>query len=206
VLETALRLLHPFMPFITEEIWQRLPGAGPSIMIAPYPKSRRPAGAAAVETSMADVMALVTAIRNIRGEMRVPPAQTLHATVRAAGEHARTFDATRRMVEALARVQMTLDPAASRPAGAALAVVGGSEIYVDLAGVIDVAGERQRLEKEIRKATETITFLQSKLARPEFVERAPAEVVERERERLAAERERAAKLEASLGWLSDARA
>jgi valyl-tRNA synthetase len=205
VLETALRLLHPFMPFITEEIWQRLPGAGPSIMIAPYPKSRRPAGAAAVEASMADVMALVTAIRNIRGEMRVPPGLTLPAIVRTAGEHAGTFANNRRTVEALARVQMTLDAAASRPAGSALAVVGDTEVYVDLAGVIDVAAERQRLEKEIRKASETITFLESKLARPEFVERAPAEIVERERERLADERARGAKLEASLGWLSDAR-
>jgi valyl-tRNA synthetase len=100
---------------------------------------------------------------------------------------------------------MTLDAAASRPVGSALAVVGDTEVYVDLAGVIDVAAERQRLEKEIRKASETITFLESKLARPEFVERAPAEIVERERERLADERARGAKLEASLGWLSDAR-
>jgi valyl-tRNA synthetase len=81
-------------------------------------------------------------------------------------------------------------------------VVGPSEAYVDLAGVIDVAAERTRLEKEIRKATETIAFLEGKLGRPDFVEKAPAEVVERERSRLTTERETRDKLTASLTWIS----
>ncbi|MBI1736116.1 MAG: valine--tRNA ligase [Candidatus Rokubacteria bacterium] len=205
VLDGALRLLHPFMPFITEEIWQRLPGAGESIMIAPYPKARRSTKSADVERRMANVMALVTAIRNIRGEMRISPAHTLAVTVRVADEHAELFREHQRIVEALARAQLTLDPAASRPTGAALAVVGGTEVYVELAGVVDVAAERQRLEKEIRKAAETIGFLESKLGRPDFVEKAPAEVVERERGRLETERQLRDKLAASLSWISDGR-
>jgi valyl-tRNA synthetase len=95
-----------------------------------------------------------------------------------------------------------VDPAATRPPTSALAVVGTGELYVDLAGVVDVAAERTRLEKEIRKVTETIGFLEGKLARADFVERAPAEIVEKERNRLAEQQQLREKLEASLGWIS----
>jgi valyl-tRNA synthetase len=197
-----LRLLQRFMPFITEELWQRLPGAGETIMLARYPKARRKANDPDAEREMAALVDLVTAIRTIRGEMRIAPSLTLGVTVRAAGEHASLFAANQRLVEALARAQLTLDPSATRSPGSALAVVGASEAYVQLAGVIDVAAERARLEKDIRKAGETITFLESKLSRADFVEKAPAEVVERERSRLTAERELRDKLAASLSWLS----
>ncbi|MBI2216520.1 MAG: valine--tRNA ligase [Candidatus Rokubacteria bacterium] len=205
VLETTLRLLHPFTPFITEEIWQRLPHDGESIMVAPYPRARRKAGDAGAERTMGLVIDLVTAIRTVRGEMRVPPSATLGVTVRPSAEQGALFEASRRTIEALARARLTVDPAATRPASAALAVAGGAEVYVELAGVVDLAAERQRLSKEIRRASETIAMLEGKLARPEFVERAPAEVVERERGRLAAERSVREKLEASLGWLGDGR-
>jgi valyl-tRNA synthetase len=107
------------------------------------------------------------------------------------------------VIETLVRGRLTIDAAATRPPSSALAVIGATEVYVDLAGVVDVAAERQRLEKEIRRAQDAIAGLEAKLARPEFVERAPAEVVERERSRLAAERGVRDKLEASLGWLGD---
>jgi valyl-tRNA synthetase len=203
VLETTLRLLHPFMPFITEEIWQRLPAHGESIVIAPYPRVGRGQTDAAAEREMGVIMDTVTAIRTIRGEMRIPPATTLSVTVRPAPEHAPALGAAAVLVETLARARLVLEPAAARPAGAALAVVGGSELYVDLAGVVDVAAERARLEKEIARAEEAIRFLEGKLAKPEFVERAPAEIVEREREKLAGQREARAKLSASLGWIGD---
>ena len=151
---------------------------------------------------MTSLVDLVTAIRTIRGEMRIAPGVTLGATVRSAGDHIALFTEHQRLVEALARAQLTLDANATRLAGSALAVVGASEVYVQLAGVIDVAAERTRLEKEIRKATETIAFLEGKLGRPDFVEKAPAEVVERERGRLTSERETRDKLTASLTWIS----
>jgi valyl-tRNA synthetase len=205
VLETTLRLLHPFMPFITEEIWQRLPHDGESIMVAPYPRARRKAGDADAARTMGLVIELVTAIRTVRGEMHVPPSATLGVTVRPSAEQAALFEASRRTIESLSRARLTVDAVATRPASSALAVVGGAEVYVELAGVVDLAAERQRLSKEIRRASETIATLESKLARPEFVERAPAEVVERERGRLVAERSVREKLEASLGWLGDGR-
>ena len=81
--------------------------------------------------------------------------------------------------------------------------MAGSEIYVELAGVVDLAAERQRLQKQIARVTESVEFLTAKLARPEFVGRAPAEIVTRERERLAAEETLRAKLTASLSWVDD---
>jgi len=207
VLEATLRLLHPFMPFITEELWQRLPRdkrAPDSIMIADYPKASRRLHDAEAERDMAAVMDVVTAIRNIRGEMRIAPGVTLAVTAKPGGEHAAALQETARLVEFLGRCRLTVDPGASRPAASALAVIGPSEIYVDLAGVVDLAGERARLEKELKRATDTLAFLEAKLARPEFVERAPAEVVEKERDRLAEQQQLRQKLEASLAWLSEA--
>jgi len=84
-----------------------------------------------------------------------------------------------------------------------MAVVGTSELYVDLAGVVDLAAERQRIEKEIRRAAESVEFLRSKLARTEFAERAPAEIVARERERLTEQEALSARLVASLSWVDD---
>jgi len=201
VLEASLRLLHPFMPFITEEIWQRLPGTGESIMIAPYPRVGRGQVDAAAERDMAAVMAAVMAIRNIRGEMRIAPGVPLAVTIRPATDGVPLFAATANLVGSLARADVSVDAEATRPHTSALAVLGTAELYVDLAGVVDLAAERARLDKEIRKATESIAFIEGKLARADFVERAPAAIVDKERQRLREQQELQQKLEASLGWL-----
>ena len=200
-LESTLRLLHPFMPFITEELWQRLPHDGESIMIAPYPTAARRQLDAAAERDMSVVMGAVTAIRNIRGEMRVPPGVTLATTAKPTAPHAPLLREHAPLVQALARATLTVEPRASRPRSSALGIVGGTEIYVSLEGVVDLAAERQRLEKEIRRAEEAIAFGRAKLARPEFAERAPAEVVEKEREKVAAQEALRDKLVASLEWV-----
>ena len=199
-LETTLRLLHPFMPYITEELWQRLPHAGPSIMVAPYPTAVG-TGDAVAEREMALLMQTVTAIRNIRGEMRLSPAQTLTATVKAAPADAPLLRTAIALVETLARARVTIDPAAARPRASALGVVGPSEVYVELEGLVDLAAERQRLEKEIKRVGDAIAFTRGKLARPDFTERAPAEIVDKEREKLAEHEALHAKLVASLSWV-----
>ncbi|MBI3636171.1 MAG: valine--tRNA ligase [Candidatus Rokubacteria bacterium] len=208
VLEATLRLLHPFMPFITEELWQRLPRQGSvveSIMVAPYPKAAKRDVDAATEREMAAVMAAVTAIRTIRGEMRIAPGTVLEVTARADGDTGRVLQTATALVDALARAHVRVDPAAVRAPGTALAVVADAELYVDLTGVVDLGTERARLAKEIAKADEVVAFIEGKLARPEFVERAPVPIVEKERDRLAEQRALREKLLASLEWIRDGR-
>jgi valyl-tRNA synthetase len=201
VLEATLRLLHPFMPFITEELWQRLPHEGESIMLAPYPSGSRTGAEPAAEREMALLMQAITAIRTIRAEMRIAPAQTLAVTVKAAPADEPWLRAHAGLIESLARARVTVDPRATRPRASALGVAGESELYVELEGLVDLAAERQRLEKEIRRTAEGIAFARGKLARPDFTERAPAEIVEKEREKLAAQEALHAKLVASLSWV-----
>jgi valyl-tRNA synthetase len=202
VLETTLRLLHPFMPFITEELWQRLPHAGESIMVAPYPRATRRQMDAGAEAAMTPIMAAVTAVRTIRGEMRIAPSASLAVTIRP-GPASPAFADSAPLIEALARATVRVDPEARRPAASALAVVDDAELYVDLTGVVDLAAERQRLQKEIRRVDGLIAQGDAKLARPDFVERAPAEIVAKERERQAENRGLRDKLAASLGWIDD---
>ena len=201
VLEATLRLLHPFMPFITEELWQRLPHDGESIMVAAYPKASRTGPDAEAERQMGALIQAVTVIRNIRGEMRISPAQTLTAVVKAAAAEAPLLRAHAGLIETLARARVTIDPAATRPRASALGVAGNSEIYVELEGLVDLGAERQRLEKEIKRAADAIAFTRGKLARPDFTERAPAEIVDKEREKLAEQEALHAKLVASLSWV-----
>jgi len=210
VLEATLRLLHPFMPFITEEIWQRLAPAtsrgqaGDSIMIARFPRGSRKHLDPDAEREMALFMEIVTAIRNIRGEMRIPPSVTLTAILKPAGQ-----DVAERLlgqvaqIRALARADVTLDPAAVRPPASAMALAGEVECYILLGGAVDLEAERQRLTKEIRKADEEIAFLKGKLSRSEYRAKAPAEVVERDERRLVEQEAIRAKLEESLGRIHD---
>src|SRR5262247_2699470 len=204
VLEATLRLLHPFMPFITEELWQRLPHKGDTIMLAPYPRATKKDRNPEAERQMAAVMELVTAVRNIRGEMRIPPSAALATTLRAEPHVQELFSENRGLIDSLARAQLTVDRAATRPPNSAMAVVGGgSELYVNLAGLVDPTAERQRIQKEITKVDERIEFARTKLAKPDFAERAPAEIVAKERERLVEQEAVRAKLVASLGWFDD---
>ena len=202
-LETTLRLLHPFMPFITEEIWQKLPHEGPSIMIAPFPKAGRGATDTAAEAEMDVAVALASAIRTVRSESRVPPAAEVAVTVRPpAAAAAAGYEAAAPLVGALTRARMSIVPGAERPPRSALAVAAGAEVYVHMEGAVDLAAERARLTREIERAQKEIAFLQGKLARPEFVERAPADVVARERSRLVEQEAVRATLAASLAALA----
>jgi valyl-tRNA synthetase len=200
VLETTLRLLHPFMPFVTEEIWQRLPkpaSAPASIIIARFP--RRGAVDAAAEAEFGPLADAVTKIRNIRSEMQIPPGRALTAIVRPSGEAVEA--ALRRELvplAALARAEIRVDPAAARPPRSALAVSDAGEIFVPLEGVVDLSAERRRLEREVSKAAEELGRLDAKLGRAEFRERAPAEVVAREEARRAEQAALHAKLREAL--------
>jgi valyl-tRNA synthetase len=188
VLETTLRLLHPFMPFITEEIWQRLPKgktAPASIMIARYPRPQKRHRSPGAEADIAAVMAVVSGIRSIRSEFQIPPSRALSVVVKPARAVEPILRAEAGAVGALARAEVRIDPAAERAADAVLKVVEGSEIHVSLAGVVDVEAERARLGRELRKVEEELQRIEGKLGREDFRQRAPAEVVAREEARRA---------------------
>jgi valyl-tRNA synthetase len=198
-LEATLRLLHPFMPFISEELWQRLPHKGESIMIAPFPKATRKGRDPEAERLMAPVLDFVSAIRTVRSESRISPAVELAVTVKpAAPAVAAALESNLPVIGSLARAAITVSRDGVRPAGSAVATTPSGDVFVRLEGVVDFEAERQRLRKEIERARKEIAFLEGKLGRPEFVERAPAEVVERERERLLEQRQIQQKLTTSL--------
>jgi valyl-tRNA synthetase len=211
VLETSVRLLHPFMPFVTEEIWQNLVGRAPglargrdSIMVSPYPEADESLLDDTAEREMADVVGVIRAIRNARAEAKAPAGQMIEALVDP-GAFREAFEVETPAVKALARVGILrlLAPNEPRPDPSTVttAVVGGATLYMPLAGLVDTAAERERLQKELEEARARVKSLQDRLANETFRSRAPAQVVQKEEERLAETQERVARLEEQLARL-----
>jgi valyl-tRNA synthetase len=203
VLEGALRLLHPFMPFVTEELWQRLPHEGESVMLAPFPQGA--AGAGATDAEMATLMGLVTAIRTVRAEYGVDPKRRIDVTlVGRAG--AAEVEAQAAWIRQLARLER-LDVVTSAPAAAAGTIrqpVGAFEVQIPLAGLFDVAAERARLTRELEKVQAEREGLDKRLSNPQFVDRAKPEVVSEARQKLEELTARAGKIQATLRSLEGA--
>lgn len=190
VLEGLLRLAHPILPFVTEEIWQTLPGQRPSqsIMMAAFPTGSGVSVDGAAVARMEMVMAIVSAIRNVRGELDLSPGQKIKvlldckdaATVQIirAGEAA---------ISSLARVEdLVVGVAIDRPENVATQVAGSVEVLIPLAGLIDLEEEATRLKKEIEKVHKDVDFFTRKLGNDKFVQNAPAEVLEKDRAKLLA--------------------
>ncbi len=203
VFESALRLLHPFMPFITEELWQNIPHKGESIVIAPYPEFDPAMFPESLEISMALVQDIIVKVRNIRSEMNVDAKQTVPVRIATSDP-----DLTQLLADArdyifrLAQVsQLEVVSRLSDDKLAARAVAGSLALEVPLAGLIDVEVERTRLKRELEKAQREIDNLQRKLSQSSFVERAPKEVVEENRRRLTDYQDQAAKLAEGLNRL-----
>jgi valyl-tRNA synthetase len=204
VLRETLILLHPFIPFVTEEIWQKLsPGEG-SIMTASYPLARSDETGilrnADAEAQMDRLIRIITGVRNIRGEMNIPPGLALDVMVQSPDSEIReTIEAFTDIVSSLAKLKtLTVSASGERPSAAATAITAGATIYVPLAGILDVAKETQRLKKEIDKLEGELTGMTKKLANKGFLDQAPADVVEKVREKHALLTEKQQKLRATL--------
>src|SRR4029453_15310778 len=186
VLDRVLRLLHPFIPFITEEIWHRLPGvpADAFLMLATYPQAGVEDPAA--EAEMAPVISVIEGIRNIRGESNLPPLQRIRAVVQTDDAALRAaLEQHRGYVEPLAGLsELTLQPTGAPPPSSASWVGEGVAVYVPLAGLLDLDEERARLRKEIARVESDLAALRRKLENSRFVARAPADVVEKDRARV----------------------
>ncbi|MFZ2089009.1 MAG: class I tRNA ligase family protein, partial [Desulfobaccales bacterium] len=201
VLGAILRLLHPFMPFITEEIWHKLPGAQGSIMAAAYPEPDPALENPAAEAEMALVMESIVAIRNMRAEMNVPPSAQVSVLVLSQEPSLlQMLNAHDKSIRSQARVQdLQFQPDGDPPAAAAKSVVispaGGSlDLIMPLAGLIDFKEEARRLNREMDKLSRELASVQKKLANEDFLSKAPAEVVSKERERLNTLNEKLTKL------------
>jgi valyl-tRNA synthetase len=203
VLEGCMRLLHPYMPFVTEAIWQYLPHRGDALIIAPWPR----AGALdeAAEARLTEFMELVRAIRNARSEYEVEPERRIAAHI-AAGENLPFLREQEAALLLLARVdgaQLTLAAQlAQRPEKALTLVVGGYECALPLAALVDLDKERTRLSAEIAHLSAEMARGEKLLANVGFVGRAPEAVVAKERAKVADYGERLAKLRERLASLA----
>ena len=200
-LDTILRLLHPIMPFVTEEIWQhlhaaaggrRMPWDDPaaplakSLMVARWPAPPESWIDQTTETRFGTFLAVVSAIREIRARQNVPPKTRVTAVVRAPAETAALLEPMRAAIESMAVADLAaLGPTASAPPSAATASAAGCDVLVDLAGLVDVAAEIARLLKENEKTEGFLTAKRAKLANESFVSRAPEAVIAKERAQLA---------------------
>ncbi len=200
VLDQTLRLLHPIIPFITEELWQHLPQASESLVIAPYPTADATYIDAVAENQMQLLMDVVNAIRTIRGEVRLAPSQRVEARMRV--KDATQYELLQQHAEYLTTLAtletLQLDPAMQRPEAAATAVVAGMDIYVPLAGLIDFAQEKQRLEKDLQKLHQELQQANKKLDNPQFLARAPADIVTKERTARAERQDKLQRLQAAM--------
>ena len=204
-LDQTLKLLHPVMPYITEELWAELGKAGPvreSLLIgAEWPVLPDSFVDAEAEAEIGWLVDLVTEVRALRGEMNVPPsAKPPLAFVSPDAAGAERIARHRDLILTLARVA-SLDTADAAPAGAVTLVAGGTTVALSLAGIIDLAAERGRLEKEIAAFDSDIGHVNKKLGNPNFVSRAAPEVVEEQRSKLAEAEAGKAKLQAALARL-----
>ncbi len=204
VLTTSLKLLHPFMPFLTEEIWQTLVADGSSIMVSPFPETVETMSDPGAEGEMALIMEVITRIRNIRGEMNVAPSLKLKANLAVPADDLQaTLEKGRVYIMNLANLEtLSIGGEMTEPKGAATAVAGPVHVYLFLAGVIDVAGEETRLQKEIARVDKDLAIVSRKLANPEFLAKAAESVVKKEQEKARELKEKRAALDAALTRLA----
>jgi len=206
VLSETLVLLHPIMPFVTQEIWAALPGIPENrkdIALEPSPAARPELRDEAVAARMELFQGVVTAVRNIRAELGVDPAKKLDLLVRTPlAEDAALLDSVRPLVLSLARLEnFQAGPEVKGPRASGTAVVRGNEVFVPLEGVVDFEAELTRVGKQLDKLAQQVSIVEKKLANQGFVAKAPAEVVEKEREKLtllAEEKDKLSALEARL--------
>ena len=206
VLEHTLRLLHPFMPFITEEIWQHIPHEGKSIMVAEWPSDESGKLDEAGELQMTAVMDAIKAVRNMRLEVNAVPGKKSEAVFCITDDSLRqVFEQNSGYLTTLAAAEpvVILPAGEAKPENALTAVVNGAEIYLPLKGLIDIEKETVRLQKEIETLEKEIKRASGKLNNAGFTAKAPADVIAKEKEKLAGYQEKKTAVEKRLRYLAE---
>jgi valyl-tRNA synthetase len=200
VLDTVMRLLHPFMPFISEEIWRHMPHRSGALVAAAWPEKAPALSFPEEAKEMGVVQAVIHAVRNLRSQVNLPPGKEAPVIVRAPESTAACLEEERHQIARLCfAAPLTIDSAASKPRQALAAIVGdGVEIYLPLAGVIDLEAETARLQKELTALEKELRRTEGKLKSPGFLAKAPPEVVLKEKTRREEYLARRAKLQERL--------
>ncbi len=204
VFDSILKLLHPFMPFITEELHRALglnSTEGGLLMKAKYPLPRKGAGSPAAERDISFIQEVIGAVRNLRSEMNVPPMKRAEIALVGDDPRIKLLQKHAGYLETLAKVDRIL-VSEEKPRPASSAIVEGVEVFLPLGDLIDVEAELARLKREREKLMNRIENQRKKLSNPNFVEKAAEQVVRREREKLSGSEAELAKLEANIELLS----
>ena len=183
VFSETLKLLHPFMPFITDEIWQTLPHTGETIMVSPWPVYQEKYAFAAEEAEMQKIIDAIRAVRNRRSEMNVPPSKK--AKIIVCTEAKEVFSACAMFIERLAFASAVVVADSCEDEGAVCVVTDCASLYMPMNELIDFEAELSRLSREMEKAEKDREFVEKKLNNPGFVAKAPEQVVAAQREQLA---------------------
>ena len=206
VFDESLRLLHPIVPFITEALWQRLPGraSGEWLPLAAWPVARARSGDTDGAGDFERVREIVAGIRQIRGEYGIPPSQVIPAVLLGAADLASTLEREQAFVERLGRAELSVADRA--PAGAAAHVIlrGGGELVLPLEGIVDVSRERERVQTELAQLEKQLIALDARLGNAGFVAKAPVAVVDAERRKAGEWRSRRDQLAAKVRALGGA--
>ena len=216
VLDTTLRLLHPFTPFITEELWQRLNEIAPSrglpiptpaadaIIVAPWPSGLETWRDSALEARFQRLQDLIVAVRNVRGTYNISPSLTVTISVRCSSESAADLEQVKSQFENLAKATLTAaGPDVARPKASVSFSLGDSTGYLPLEGLVDLTAERQRQQKEADKLRGFIAGTEKKLGNENFVAKAPPEVVAEIRQTLANQQKQLASVEEIIRQLGE---
>jgi valyl-tRNA synthetase len=204
VFDQSLRLLHPFMPFITEELWQRLPHQGDSLAVEKYPDYHEGLTNLAAERKLELLTEVIIKIRNLRAELNIEASRRIRVNLGCPDDQTREwFQQSVSYIQNLARCEeVHVSPFLGPPAqDAARSVASGIEVEVPLAGLIDREEEQIRIQKEIAKIEREMAPIQQKLSNANFVANAPVQVVDLNRQRMSEFREKLAKFQAHLGML-----
>jgi len=185
VLENTLRLLHPFMPFITEEIWQKLPHKGESIMVSPWPKYKEEYENKDAENKMEKIMSIIKAIRNIKSDMNIPYNTKIDLYLNIhEKDKLKLIEENTHYIETMIKTKsLEVGEGIKKPEYSATAVLEGVEIFIPLKGIINISEEIARLEKKLNKIDNELNVIFKKINNEDFLSRAPEDIVKKERDK-----------------------
>ncbi|MGB2783555.1 MAG: class I tRNA ligase family protein, partial [Atribacterota bacterium] len=185
VLENTLRLLHPFMPFITEEIWQKLPHKGESIMVSPWPEYKEEYNSKNAENKMDKIMSIIKTIRNIKSDMNIPynTKIDLHLNINQEDKLELIKENTYYIEAMIKTKSLEVGKGIKKPEYSAAGVLEGIEIFIPLKDIINIEEEIARLEKKLTKINNELNLIFKKINNNDFLSRAPEDIVKKERDK-----------------------